>query len=366
MSALGRDHRSYDANAGGIVNGVANWSNYTALSDVQLGGYSLIDVGGLTTTGSTTIEADLTVSGSAIVSSDLTVTGPLNVFGAAGFGDVTLQGDLHVNGPVTLADTLYCSTIGPDLYLDNDLVVRNGGGTGFHQTFLRGSNTTQRMDIGGRNSGQFGIGIYKSDDTTYGIQLSTGTGAAQQSYLEGRLAVGADAVSASTYNASHLAVIGDTFISGAADVIGATGITGDLNIYNSDLIVNSNTLATALVRREMASVNTTDATTTILYESLNMSTNGIMRIDAVVVARINGTAGAANGATYTVKAMINRPSSGGASLLWSSVTEDHEWDAGLAVTVTEDNDIKINVTGLAATDIDWICYVDQIYYNDET
>lgn len=106
----------------------------------------------------------------------------------------------------------------------------------------------------------------------------------------------------------------------------------------------------------LASVETTDATVTMLA-TLPLTDNRTMQIVADVVARrTGGSAGAAgDGASYRIIGTFRRVSAGNATLI-GNLTADHTaesqagWDATLTVSGT---DVLVRVTGSANNSLTW-------------
>lgn len=141
-------------------------------------------------------------------------------------------------------------------------------------------------------------------------------------------------------------------------------VAGNIRIRNcGELLQTCDDLPNGEYKRIVKSVQTTDATTKEIY-SLRIFPSDFIRLDGTVSCKENDSSTVGNCATWTVKGFVNRASSGGADLIYSSVVaDDKSWSNSLDVTITENNDITVNVVGLAATKIDWYCGLNVLHYN---
>jgi hypothetical protein len=108
---------------------------------------------------------------------------------------------------------------------------------------------------------------------------------------------------------------------------------------------------------DTVAVQTTNATVTTIY-SLTLADNTVYSFRAECVAR--GTAGVER-AIYGKDALIYRQAAGAATLQGAVGTlhADVETTAGIDTTwAVNTNDARLNVTGLAATTINWVCSVE--------
>lgn len=106
-------------------------------------------------------------------------------------------------------------------------------------------------------------------------------------------------------------------------------------------------------------IQTTDGTVNVVAWTSPTLSNGVMHhVEAVVVANTNGT----SGATYRVSGSYR--TSGGTTTIIGAVTAAHTgedvagWNATLGVSGAT---VRVLVTGAAATNINWECYVT-VYY----
>lgn len=108
--------------------------------------------------------------------------------------------------------------------------------------------------------------------------------------------------------------------------------------------------APAIVGTEPGAVQTTDATPAVIW-SLTLADNTAYWVDALVVAR--GTAASQNG--YQRRCVVSRRGAGaalggaGSVSIWTD-EDDLDWDVEFVVS---GNDLRLQVTGEAATTIDW-------------
>jgi hypothetical protein len=125
---------------------------------------------------------------------------------------------------------------------------------------------------------------------------------------------------------------------------GATTITGTVTYQGTKLRIISSA----------AEVATTDATVTTLT-SFTMVDETIAAFDVVVTAarRTNVT----KGGRWKRSVVYRRTSAGAATIVGTLETgTDQETDAAWDVTIdTSTNDVRVRVTGAAATDINWTC-----------
>ena len=109
------------------------------------------------------------------------------------------------------------------------------------------------------------------------------------------------------------------------------------------------------IRPIIGKVRTTDATVTTVA-SFTMSDETMVAFDAIVVAgrRVNVT----EGGRWKRSVVYRRTGAGVATIVGTLETgTDQETSAGLDVTIDTDgaNTVRVRVTGLAATDINWGC-----------
>jgi len=98
------------------------------------------------------------------------------------------------------------------------------------------------------------------------------------------------------------------------------------------------------------SITTTDDTKTTILDK-ELSEIGVYLVEAKVTAKEGDT----NRATYIRRALVYRTSGGAAAMQGSvqdelTIESDSDWDCTIEV---DDNDVQLNVTGVAATTINW-------------
>jgi len=103
-------------------------------------------------------------------------------------------------------------------------------------------------------------------------------------------------------------------------------------------------------------VQTTDATATTIF-IVNPGTDKTILVKALIL----GSSATGNVAAYEVVA-VGRNSGGTMTILSSTVTVLYESDAAFDCTVDwVTSNLRIQVTGLLATTIDWVATVDYLY-----
>lgn len=129
------------------------------------------------------------------------------------------------------------------------------------------------------------------------------------------------------------------------------GTTADVNLSVGAISVGDSIKHDGYVVTNPAEVQTTDATVAVL-DTLTLLDENTYQIEALVVGvQSDG----ANRASYHLAATVYRTGAGAATLQ-GSVTSMHtqesnaSWDATFTVSV---NDIRVSVTGVAATIIEW-------------
>lgn len=117
-----------------------------------------------------------------------------------------------------------------------------------------------------------------------------------------------------------------------------------------------------LVRRRPEEAQTTDATQTTV-DSITLLDENTYHIEAYVVGVESG---GGNRASYHISGTFYRTGAGGATLQGAVTTvhsaeSDANWDATFTVN---DNDVRVSVTGVAATTIEWTATMEYINMSD--
>lgn len=126
----------------------------------------------------------------------------------------------------------------------------------------------------------------------------------------------------------------------------------NLNAKVSDATLidtNDPRLGSSAIVRQSATVQTTDTTETTL-DSFTLVDETVVEVFAWIMGLVNG----GNAAGYRVTAVAKRVAAGGAALIGGVEVFLREDDGNWAATLdVSGNDVRVRVTGVAATTIDW-------------
>lgn len=216
-------------------------------------------------------------------------------------------------------------------------IIKNNDGDPYLNLEEEEGNKRLSIDRDGLNG--LSINLYdNTDDSIVKTQISN----SNSSFFNDGLALGPD----NTENAEIL------------------DVSGNVRIRNcGDLIQTCDTLPTGEYLRLIRSLQTSDATPTIIY-SIRPFQDDFIRIDGTVCCKQSGGTNT-QAATWSLKGFICRGASGGSNLIFESVTDDDKsWNASLDVEIIKDNnDIAVRVTGLAGTDIEWYVALSVLHYD---
>ena len=152
---------------------------------------------------------------------------------------------------------------------------------------------------------------------------------------------------------------------------GAVGPNGSFNIdlLGGDGIstlgnpgANSITFSQTADAYTISTVQTTDATADVTLFTITLAEDEAITINATIAAAIDDYSGAIGG---TVSGSARRPAAGAATLISSpnaTIYDDIGATADFDITVSG-NDVRVSVTGVAATTINWRAQLHYVLMN---
>lgn len=266
------------------------------------------------------------------------------------FNSLTLTGDLDLTGGVVIGGSLTLSTLSADSLLATDSssdveTVTIGAGLVYTSSTLGVDGVLEDLDTLGPNSanGEFIVGsaagtlVWESGDTAR-TSLGLGTGDSPvftnidvTGLIDGRIAyVGSGALADSILEADSTTVS-----------VRSSGAKSD-----------------GLTYEQVSAIQTTDATVTTL-DSLTLEDENTYNISAQIVGvKSDGT----DRASYNFIGTYYRTGAGNATIQ-GSVTTTHTEESNSSwscVLDTNSNDVRVRVTGVAATTIEWSCSISYL------